>query len=97
MTAHYGSTEWKDSRAHRLTALAQATDIDHARIARRTIRRAFGIEHGAEWLGLPDGTEIRYVNRGDTYDETLVFDGDEWRWSSWGDELEAAENRVFDV
>lgn len=49
--------------------------------------------HGVESLELPDdsGTRLYYVNRGDTYDDTLTWNGSRFRVESWGGALEAAE------
>jgi hypothetical protein len=58
--------------------------------------------HGVESIGLPDGcfdrceqpeVDIQYVNRGDTYDITLMKVNGHYRVGSWGDEVEAFDNR----
>jgi len=52
---------------------------------------------GMASIALPDGRELRYVNRGDTYDETLCsYDGRAWFWSDWGTELENAEREHYE-
>lgn len=98
-TPHYGSTEWKDSRARRLTALAERGRYESSRRhAERTADVALGFACGIEGLDLPDGTHVEYVNVGDPYTETLVAfsESGPWAWSCWGDEVEAAEARVRD-
>lgn len=61
-------------------------------VPRAAVALAYGIEHGIEWVDLGGGRECAYVNRGDTYDETLLWEsGRGWYVSSWGDEVEAAE------
>lgn len=94
---HYGSAEWKDSRARRLTALAERGRYDESRRhAERTVDIALGFACGIDELDLPDGTCIEYVQTCDTYNETLVAytESGPWAWSSWGDEYESAEQRV---
>ena len=61
--------------------------------ARRLVEQRHGMEFGVESVALATGAELLYINRGDTYDETLVSidDGETWRWSSLGDEYETAE------
>lgn len=50
--------------------------------------------HGAESVTLADGSELHYVNKGDTYDATLCFaSGRGFFVSSWGDEVEQADRR----
>lgn len=47
---------------------------------------------GVEALALADGSELQYVNKGDTYDATLCYtDADGYFVSSWGDVYEAAD------
>ena len=59
--------------------------------ARAIIRHFDGIEFGIEYLTLPTGGEIAYVNTGDTYNATLLHVDGEWVYSSCGDVYEAAE------
>jgi hypothetical protein len=94
MKDHYPNLQ---RRAERLTYLAEhgAGGLS-GEIARRTIRLAFGLEHGLEGFTVgeelsSDAVPVEYVNRGDTYDETLVRTGDLWQVSCWGDALEQAE------
>ena len=48
--------------------------------------------HGVEALALADGAELRYVNKGDTYDATLCHvEGRGYFVSSWGDVHEATD------
>lgn len=85
-------------RAKRLTLLDDGMRMKQAeRIARRSIRLAFGMEHGLEGFSVPSDScsyatiAIDYVNRGDPYNETLVRTADGWIVSCWGDQLEIAE------
>lgn len=101
---HYGAREFYERRARRLTALEEnARGKSAERIARRTVEIANGLEFGIEGMFVGEGfhgVSISYVNAGDTYDSTLVRidgSGGEWRWSSWGDELEAAEFRYSEA
>lgn len=59
--------------------------------ARKIIGHLDGIEFGIEYLSLPTGVEVSYVNTGDTYSATLLHVDGEWIYSSWGDVLEEAE------
>ena len=59
--------------------------------ARAIVRHLDGIEFGIEYLELPTGGEVAYVNTGDTYNATLLHVDGEWIYSSWGDVYEAAE------
>jgi hypothetical protein len=48
--------------------------------------------HGVETLALADGTELAYVNKGDTYDATLCHvQGRGYFVASWGDVYEEAD------
>ena len=47
--------------------------------------------YGVEYVGSVEGIQgIEYVNRGDTYSATLIYDrrDDLWRVGSWGDLVE---------
>lgn len=47
---------------------------------------------GIEYLSLPDGSELEYLNSGDTYSETVCrIDKGKPFLSSWGDCFESAE------
>ena len=56
--------------------------------------KRFEIGHGAEGFSFDGGREgITYLNMGDTYDGTLVFDSREERFeiSTYGDKIEQLE------
>ena len=49
-------------------ALDTTADSDRqANLARKWVEHAYGMEHGMEWVDLPNGTGVWYVNRGDNY------------------------------
>ncbi len=78
-------------KAATLNALGEMpTDKAHA-AARAIVKHLDGIEFGIEYLELPTGDEVAYVNAGDTYSSTLLHVDGEWIYSCWGDVLEAAE------
>ena len=78
-------------KAATLNALGDMpTEAAHA-AARAIVRHLDGIEFGIEYLSLPTGGEVAYVNTGDTYNATLLHVDGEWIYSSWGDVYEAAE------
>lgn len=78
-------------KAATLNALGDMpTEQAHA-AARAIVQHFDGIEFGIEWLSLPTGGEVAYVNTGDTYSSTLLHVDGEWIYSSWGDVYEAAE------
>ena len=78
-------------KAATLNALGDMpTEAAHA-AARAIIKHFDGIEFGIEYLELPTGGEVAYVNTGDTYNATLLHVDGEWIYSSWGDVYEAAE------
>jgi len=80
-----------------IAALNSAIDDDKAqRIARRWVRHTYGMECGIEGMTLPNGDELQYVNRGDTYDATLCCVGDVWQLSSWGDCYEQSQSERYD-
>lgn len=67
--------------------------------ARLLIEERYGMEFGVEVVrDLPNGKLLSFVQRPDSYDETLVTyelsfyasDKRNWFWSSWGDEVERA-------
>ncbi len=74
-----------------LLALTNMPQENAERAARKIIQHFDGIEFGIERLELPDGSEVTYVNTGDTYSATLLFVGGEWIYSCWGSVVEAAE------
>ncbi len=78
-------------KAETLNALSDMPREDAQASARKIVRHFNGIEFGIEYLSLPTGTEVAYVNTGDTYDATLLHVDGEWVVSSWGDVYEAAE------
>jgi hypothetical protein len=76
--------------------LAAAMGLRHDSMAAvEWVMRFFGImTHGVEYVEFePSGEEIRYVNRGDTYDDTVCFDGNSYMVCSWGAWLESEESR----
>lgn len=78
-------------KAATLNALGDMpTEQAHA-AARAIVKHLDGIEFGMEYLSLPTGNEVAYVNTGDTYNATLLHVDGEWIYSSWGDVYEAAE------
>lgn len=87
------------TRLARINRLRRARPDSADRIACRTVERWYGMEHDIESVELADGSTLRYVNRGDTYDETLcqrcgtaAWDTPgPWFLSSWGDEFEQSE------
>lgn len=50
--------------------------------------------HGVEYLDLPSGPPLAYVNMGDPYRTTIFFLRGKYRIGSWGDELELDEAAV---
>jgi len=84
------------------TALNTTTNsIRQAHVARKWVERTHGMEHGMEWIDLPNGGGCWYVNRGDTYDATLCKVSDslgsfEWIEASWGGVYEDAQQKHFD-
>jgi hypothetical protein len=78
-------------RAATLNALGDMPEAEAFQAARAIVGFFNGIEFGIEYLSLPTGNEVPYVNAGDTYDETLLRVGGEWVWACWGDVYEAAE------
>lgn len=78
-------------KAATLNALTDAGREESFHAARAIIRHFDGIEFGIEYLELPTGGEVAYVNTGDTYNATLLHVDGEWIYSSWGDVYEAAE------
>ena len=75
----------------RLDRLADLDFTTAGMVARSWVKSTYGVECGIEYIGLADGTELAYVNRGDTYDETLCYHGGEWSISCWGQFVEDAE------
>ena len=59
-----------------------------ARYLKRKGVLCFGVEH----VSCAD-KEISYVNLGDTYDTTIIQEGDEFSISSWGGWVEETENQ----
>lgn len=78
-------------KAATLNALGDMPDAEAFNAARAIIKHLDGIEFGMEYLPLPTGGEVPYVNTGDTYNATLLRVDGEWIYSSWGDVYEAAE------
>lgn len=78
-------------KAATLNALSDMPREDAHAAARAIVRHFDGIEFGIEYLTLPTGGEVAYVNTGDTYNATLLHVDGEWIYSSWGDVYEAAE------
>lgn len=84
------------STAGEIEEAAQRNDAEAALNLFDTAIDGFGIEalsdggwHGSYW----QETAALYVNRGDTYDKTLLYDVEEGRLRcmAWGDFLEALE------
>ena len=75
-----------------LDALSQLPDDSAERAACTIVAHFFGAEYGIEYVPAPD-REAAYVNRGDAYHTTLLRDDTGWHVTSWGDWLEAAEER----
>ena len=78
-------------KAATLTALGNMPTAEAHDAARAIIKHLDGIEFGIEYLPLPTGGEVAYVNTGDTYSATLLHVDGEWIYSCWGDVYEAAE------
>lgn len=78
-------------KAATLTALGDMDTEAAHKAARAIIKHMDGIEFGIEYLNLPGGGEVAYVNTGDTYSGTLLHVEGEWIYSSWGDVLEESE------
>jgi hypothetical protein len=78
-------------KAATLNALGDMPDAEAFNAARAIVKHLDGIEFGIEYLSLPTGNEVAYVNTGDTYNATLLRVGGEWIYSSWGDVYEASE------
>ena len=78
-------------KAATLNALGDMPDAEAFTAARAIIKHFDGIEFGIEYLSLPTGNEVAYVNAGDTYNATLLRVDGEWIYSCWGDVYEAAE------
>ena len=77
---------------NRLTALCRADRERGMAAAERRIAYAHGIAFGVEEVASPDGKQkTAYVNRGDTYEETICFDGHSAFLSCWGDVFEQYE------
>ena len=80
----------------------KTNSIRQAHLACKWVERAYGMEHGMEWVDLPNGTGVWYVNRGDTYDATLCKVTDmatgsfDWIVASWGGLFEEAERERYD-
>ena len=75
-----------------LRAMNDMSEADAFRAARAIMRHEGG-EFGIEWLPLPTGGEVPYVNTGDTYNNTLLRVDDEWVEACWGDVYEADEEK----
>lgn len=82
----------------------QAAELRDAMGRRRGLARAATMlnAHGIETIALPDGcfdnchdpeVEIRYVNRGGTYETTLLQVNGQYRVGSWGDVVDAFGRR----
>ena len=59
-------------KAATLNALGDMPDAEAFKAARAIVRHLDGIEFGIEYLSLPTGGEVAYVNTGDTYNATLL-------------------------
>jgi hypothetical protein len=80
---------------------SEIKDLMEEGFIHRVLRRADEAlnGHGVEYLNSRDDTSpVAYVNRGDTYDTTLMFDYEKGRFlvGSWGDLVERQPRRFAD-
>ena len=76
-------------KAKTLEALGRMEPEAANAAARKIVRHHNGYEFGIDHFKFPDGTEVVYVNSGDTWDSTLLSVGGKWAWSSYADVVEA--------
>lgn len=77
--------------------LIQAARFDYLDTAERYLKRYGVLTFGIESVSVVD-RKIRYVNLGDTYDETVISElGSKLSVGSWGSWVEGAENEYCEA
>lgn len=88
---------WASKYYHSRKASPEWRGYHPSHLASEAIRetgKRFGIGYGCEGLSIDDGREgISYLNMGDTYDTTIIFDSRTERFSvgCYGDVVEKLE------